>query len=318
MKRRAVDSYDDETEDSDNHSGAEEGNDDRLDTAQGGSSATSATAAAAAVVTNGHSSSAALSVDDYKQRCRELNRISKIRCRQRRKERVRELEATIASLSSEHQSLQVENAQLRQEFSECCNSAQQPLPPVRQQQQQQQHRMPVAQMPMFHQSPALAAAAAAPSSSAHLFQFPGAFNVAPPNWDNNQLAWLGAQQQQQQQTMVPTPSQQVLTIGAQQQNNQLLDPRLIPFLASLQNGDPSSIFQNAVARPPTQHSDYAQVPQGTAANAMSDWIQLLQNHQQQGTPSQQQQTFQPGIPERFYEASSEHSSEESGSKNASV
>jgi cell division protein FtsB len=56
------------------------------------------------------------------QHRRELNRLSKARCRKRRNDLLKKLEAEIARLSSEHNSLRAENEQLRQEFSACVGS----------------------------------------------------------------------------------------------------------------------------------------------------------------------------------------------------
>lgn len=58
------------------------------------------------------------------RRRRELNRLSKIRCRQRRKDLVRDLETRIACLSEEYNSLQTENQLLRREFALAWTSSQ--------------------------------------------------------------------------------------------------------------------------------------------------------------------------------------------------
>lgn len=52
-------------------------------------------------------------------RRRELNRLSKARCRKRRNDLIKTLEAEMSHLTSEHNSLKAENAQLRQEYLEC-------------------------------------------------------------------------------------------------------------------------------------------------------------------------------------------------------
>jgi hypothetical protein len=60
------------------------------------------------------------------ERSRALNRLSKARCRKRRKDLLKTLEADIARLSSEHNSLRAENEQLRQEFTACVGANTQP------------------------------------------------------------------------------------------------------------------------------------------------------------------------------------------------
>jgi hypothetical protein len=54
------------------------------------------------------------------RRRRELNRLSKIRCRKRRNELIKSLQADVSRLAAEYHFLRTENEQLRQEFLQCC------------------------------------------------------------------------------------------------------------------------------------------------------------------------------------------------------
>ncbi len=260
--------------------------------------------------------SSAASLDELKQRARELNRMSKIRCRQRKKDRVKDLETHIARLSAENRSLQTENDQLRQEFTECYSSLQQAPP--------QRPVNPIIGVPSMFQ---FQQQHSSPVSASAQPQFPSSFNIPPPVWDNNLLAWLGAQALGPPQQ---ASHQGLLSCGVQAppQDNQQFDPRLIPLVASLRSDmhrqrgiQENGIFFNTQSPSVTQRSEIPNIAQNSEyipallATNMFDWIR--DNVPHQATPSQQE-TSPRRNHDRHYDASSEHSSDESASKFTTV